>query len=725
MRKLFLALVVLLFAAPAVAKAHDEDHPATFNAQGIPLVKAAAAISAGSWSGTFNLPNNYAIHSVLMHTGKVLYWSYPLGNTPYTGAEGQGLATATVWDPTKGTGSEAFKEVSPPGSSNIWCSGESVMADGRVLVTGGNERYSQDLNGDGDVDDPGEWHHGSKHIFIFDPVTETWSQGPDMRQGRWYPTQTLLPDGDTMIMSGLTEHGDHDNNPDVEIYHPDTNTLTLLGTRVDGPGTKTTPPNGDAYPHVFANILGKTVLIGPAPNDSWAFNSANPLDFSGWLDLPNDVNRYAGAAVIDPFVSSTLHAIGGSPGGGTANTTPWATSTKYDIATGTAVDDPAMKLNIGRAHLNVVLMPDRTMVTLGGGLGLDAGVGRRGQWEGRDAGSDTGHSRRQIELFDPAVGHWVLGPAQAEDRTYHSTALLLPDGRVFSGGDDVNGTNGDGIDPIHDTGQMYTPAYLDGKATRPQFTIAPQGMVTGKAYEFASTEPITSAVLMAPSAVTHANDMNQRVVAVNLVNGKLVVPEIPVPGYYMLFGLNAAGTPTQAVWVQLGKDIPAVAVTPPADPAPPVDTPVTPGTPVEPIIQNPPSVNPPKAPGQTFTPPVVNPEVAAPIKKYGEWDLRRNPQANDCGNLNAKKFKYMTLRTTKSVTAFNVKVSNHTSCKSALVLIMDKHLKGFKSGKRTVRGQSCAMTKTTNSTISRTKKIRAITCRKRSKTTVRWQVVLS
>ena len=696
------------------------------------LVAAAPAQAApgGSWGPTFNLPNNYAIHAVVMPTGKVLTWSYPLGVTPYTGVtSGSGTAVATVWDPSKGTGLTAFKKVNPPGDSNIWCGGQSLMADGRVLVTGGNERYSEDINADGDLDDPGEWHRGSKHTFIFDPVTETWTQGPDMRRGRWYPTQTLLPNGDTLIMSGLTEHGDRDNNPQVEVYHPDTNSISLLGTRVEGIGGMDpvgvpgeAPPNGDAYPHVFANILGKTVMVGPRPHDSWLLPTTTPTSLTNWVDLPDeldDVSRYAGTAVIDPYVEAHIHHIGGSDGGGSPDTTPLRSSSETDVAAGTIADNPHMELGIGRAHHNTVLLPDRSMVTLGGGLGLDDGVGRRGQWEARDADTTIGHSRRTIELLGP--DGWEAGPAQAEDRAYHSVGFLLPDGRVFSGGDDVNGGSGDGVTPNTDTGQIYTPGYLDGVTTRPQFTRAPQGMVTGKSYEFSTTTPITSAILMAPSAVTHSNDMNQRVVAVNVVDGKLNVPNIPVPGYYMLFGKNAAGTPTQAVWVQLGKDIPAAPVVVPTPTPTPSPTP-TPTPPSKPPIQNPPSTNPPLKPGQVFTPILTNPELHQHPARYSAWDLRREPRANDCGNLNFKRYQYMTLRTKKGINAFNVKVTRPSTCKSALLLIMNKKLKGFKSGKRKVGSYICKTKLGKNASISRTLRISRATCYKKGKTRVRWEV---
>src|SRR3712207_8561087 len=57
---------------------------------------------------------------------------------------------------------------------------------------------------------------------------------------------------------------------------------------------------------------------------------------------------------------------------------------------------------------------------------------------------------------------WRLGPAQAEERAYHSTAVLLPDGRVLSTGDDRHGTL------TGDTGEIYSPPYLfkDRKSTR-------------------------------------------------------------------------------------------------------------------------------------------------------------------------------------------------------------------------------------------------------------------
>src|SRR4051794_5285841 len=93
---------------------------------------AASAAPDGQWEGRFELPYNFAIHDVMLPTGKVLTWSYPFGKTPFTGETQSGTGVASVWDPNKGTGTDAFTNVSStlPGALNIWCSGQSLLADG-------------------------------------------------------------------------------------------------------------------------------------------------------------------------------------------------------------------------------------------------------------------------------------------------------------------------------------------------------------------------------------------------------------------------------------------------------------------------------------------------------------------------------------------------------------------------------------------------------------------
>ena len=73
---------------------------------------------------------------------------------------------------------------------------------------------------------------------------------------------------------------------------------------------------------------------------------------------------------------------------------------------------------------------------------------------GGEDSATSSTNERAVELYDPVTGSWRTGPSQVETRAYHSTALLLPDGRVLSTGDDRNPSSPD------DTGEVYSPPYL-------------------------------------------------------------------------------------------------------------------------------------------------------------------------------------------------------------------------------------------------------------------------
>ena len=138
--------------------------------------------------------------------------------------------------------------------------------------------------------------------------------------------------------------------------------------------------------------------------------------------------RLWGTAVLmpgGPDGSTRVMQLGGSPTLDGPTERPLVTTEIFDESNqGLGLQAPP-PMQVGRAHHNTVLLPDGSMVTVGGGYGYR----RRGQL-GRRPGTQGGRAR------DPATGQWRLGPAQAENRAYHSTALLLPDGRVVSAGDD-------------------------------------------------------------------------------------------------------------------------------------------------------------------------------------------------------------------------------------------------------------------------------------------------
>jgi Domain of unknown function (DUF1929) len=201
------------------------------------------------------------------------------------------------------------------------------------------------------------------------------------------------------------------------------------------------------------------------------------------------------------------------------------------------------------------------MVTVGGGSGFDdsKGIAAGGYVTYADGRA------RQVELYDPNTNSWTLGPAQQEDRAYHSTAVLLPDGRVFSGGDDLHPLQPNGVDSQTDNGEIYSPPYLF-KGSRPVIDSAPQAIRWGDAFGIHTTSPnIDKAVLMAPGATTHGFDTNQRYVdlkVLDTIDGRGVDVAAPPssrvapPGYYMLFLINTAGVPSVASWVKIDPSAP-------------------------------------------------------------------------------------------------------------------------------------------------------------------------
>ena len=314
--------------------------------------------------------------------------------------------------------------------------------------------------------------------------------------------------------------------------------ITTIATR-EGSG----PPDGELYPRNFLMPSGRTVVAGPDPIDTWSFNPVGPAPGNAfsWQDLPNFSDyRLWSTSVLEPGPpagSSKVTIMGGTPSGSALRT-----AETIDDANPGQGWQPAPSLNIGRSHHNTVLLPDGSKVAVGGGVGS----GAQGLYTFED-------EQRQIEIFDPASGTWRLGPSQAEGRAYHSTAVLLPDGRVISAGDNYNG----GV--ASDTAEIYSPPYLF-KGARPAISAAPKAVKWGDKFGVKSPSKVSRAVLMAPAATTHGYDMNQRHVELavsSIVEGvgiNVVAPpsaNVAPPGYYMLFLLNGQGVPSVSRPVRL------------------------------------------------------------------------------------------------------------------------------------------------------------------------------
>jgi hypothetical protein len=124
--------------------------------------------------------------------------------------------------------------------------------------------------------------------------------------------------------------------------------------------------------------------------------------------------------------------------------------------------------------------------------------------------------------------------------------LLLPDGRVLSGGGDGN-----------TDAEVYSPGYLF-KGPRPIITSAPGSVTYGGQFFVGTADQISRVTLVRLSSVTHSFNMDQRItrLAFSAVADGLNVtgpatPELSPPGYYMLFVLDNRGVPSVASIVKV------------------------------------------------------------------------------------------------------------------------------------------------------------------------------
>jgi galactose oxidase len=168
--------------------------------------------------------------------------------------------------------------------------------------------------------------------------------------------------------------------------------------------------------------------------------------------------------------------------------------------------------------------------------------------------TDTG-AALSPELWNPSSGKFTIMAPEAISRTYHSVAILLPDGRVFSGG---GGLCGNGCTANHPDAQIFSPPYLFNPngtpRRRPVIRRAPARATTGQAITVATNSNTPRFALIRMSAVTHSLNNDQRRIPLSPVahhgdRYKLRLPAsagVLLPGNYMLFALDTRGTPSIA-----------------------------------------------------------------------------------------------------------------------------------------------------------------------------------
>jgi hypothetical protein len=481
--------------------------PAFVVAQTKPAEKASVpstAATIGQWaSPVYFCPKEPCVvggNAVVLHTGSVLFYYFPV-------LPGTWNSQALLLDPLTGVVTDVALTI----PRDIFCSGVTVLANGQVAVTGGVLTSG---------------NHGDTYTTIFDPLTSAWSVGQDMYYSRWYPSSVELSDGTVLEMSGVDSTGKYVQTV-LESYNYTTGAWTVLPTSANLPSSVPY-----AYPRLSLLPGGSVFMSSPAPT-TYLFNPVTNI----WSPM-GTVNygfRFFAPHVLLPGLEKVMVA-GGSPTYDDGGTTATNTAEIIDTSALTPVWTYTGAMTYPRYNENLVLLADGTVLAVGGGGG----------------GGQFTNPVYTAELYDPTTAQWSVMAAQAIQRTYHSTAVLLPDGRVVSSGSN-NGA------PTQITYEIYSPPYLF-KGDRPVIESAPTTLTYGATFTITAKQAggITRVALLRPGATTHADDFDQRYVDLTFTVDKGIIQatapangNVAPPGYYMLVIVSSNGVPSVMPFLQL------------------------------------------------------------------------------------------------------------------------------------------------------------------------------
>jgi hypothetical protein len=386
---------------------------------------------------------------------------------------------------------------------------------------------------------------GSADSYLFDPVAERYQRVSDLTVKRWYPTLTTLSDGSVLAVSGLDGIGQ---------LVPAAHTAEQFDISTDRwTGLPSLTERFPTYPSLFQTAVpdrlfysgsntgyGATDALNRHPSGFWSLrtNAFTPVPGLRAADMTDS----SGSAWLGPVQNQRLVIVGGGTPGETLQATERIDT--IDLADPTPSWSPVADLPHPTRYPLLVNLPDDTLFITGGAEAYR---------------SENGTSNHDAGILDPTTLRLSRVASPHVARSYHSEALLLPDGRVLTMGS--NPLYSDAANtkraPFEQRLELYTPAYLY-RGARPVISAAPS---TGKlggtlSVGTAQAAEIGKVRLIRPSAVTHADNLGQRSVAVDFTAGpdglKLTLPSssaIMPPGYYMLFLVDKQGLPSMARWI--------------------------------------------------------------------------------------------------------------------------------------------------------------------------------
>jgi hypothetical protein len=260
--------------------------------------------------------------------------------------------------------------------------------------------------------------------------------------------------------------------------------------------------------------------------------------------MPARYQRNAAATVLLPPAQDQKVMV---LGGGDEYVPPTATTAVIDLKGVTTPANPAPAyrpgpdLTAARMYVGAVNLPDGNVLVTNGATSFRQGPARVTEW------------------YNPRSGLLAALNSSAVDRLYHSSALLLPDGRVaVLGSQSLD-------DRFELRVSTYRPPYLF-RGPRPAIAFGVRNLDrTGgwQGYYDVTVAPgsrVDRFQLLRPSATTHSTDPDQRFVDLPFrrsADGRAWTVAVPTnrhlvpPGWYQLVVTDERRRPSPALWVHV------------------------------------------------------------------------------------------------------------------------------------------------------------------------------
>lgn len=624
MRKtaLSLALLVAAAAAPvAIAPAATAVDPSAVGEFAAPFEEAGPKCAPDAQGHTICKPA--AVSQVALPDGTVLYWDGLEGmedvrfNTVLQIGDTAQDDLSRVLDLRSGTphwttpspatavsNSHPGDEYLPlvphnndrtDNDGDLFCSDQVHLADGRVLNVGGTGYYLEP--GVSGVPFGLSELEGLKATRLFDAATHTWSAGKGtMHYGRWYPSLVTLPNGKVLVTSGVTKlikpmYPDRPldsgtNVKQTETFDPKTELWTVNPASAD----KSLPlfPRLHLLPdgHVYYDAAGQTFNPDGQSYDEALWNMASSYDpaTQTWTDLGLPqfgplLKGFRGSGFSQqltlkaPYDHAEFLSAGGvygvTPGTYLATNTSTLNSVAIHGGKEWFASEATGTLNNARWYSTGVTLPTGQVLAFSG-ADRDEVVGPGG-----------GDPVTQAEMYDPATKTWTALASARHGRTYHNTAILLPDGRVLVGGHapintgyavptnlghDTLGLSDAFRDPSF---EVFSPPNLfyGARPVIEDYALS-QSYGTTTRVEVDDASSVQSVVLVRNPALTHLVDGDQKVIELPIVgrNGDTLTVATPPSanvapaGPYWLFVNKRTPkglTPSVSRQVYVGGPVPA------------------------------------------------------------------------------------------------------------------------------------------------------------------------